>query len=146
MATTTTAKNDLTIVRTEHPNATRLREAFAAFARGDLDAIRADMTETCTWTNAGTSALAGTYTGWDQISGMFGKLFEMTGGTVAMNVVSAIADDTHAIAIYDSTSTVGGVTETNRFILVDDLDAQGKITSTHSMAYDQAKADAHAAR
>ena len=37
MATTQTTP-DLSIVRTEHPNAARLREGFAAFGRGDLDA------------------------------------------------------------------------------------------------------------
>ena len=143
---TSTKHDELSIVRTEHPNATHLREGFAAFARGDLDTVRADMAETCIWTNGGTSAVAGTFTGWDEISGMFGTLFEMTGGTLSMNVVSAIADDTHAVAIYDSTSTVGGVTETNRFVLIDEFDAEGKIRSTQNLAYDQAKADAHAAR
>jgi ketosteroid isomerase-like protein len=140
---TKTAKDELSIVRTEHPNATRLREGFAAFARGDLDAVRADMAENCTWVNTGTTELAGTYTGWDQISGMFGRLFELTDGTLSMNVVAAIGDDTHAIAIYDSTSTIGGVTATNRFILIDELDASGQIVSTQNMAYDQAAADAH---
>ncbi len=144
MATTTTS--DLSIQTTDHPNALRLREAFDAFGRGDLETVRANMADTCTWTNAGTSPIAGTHTGWDQISSMFGKLLEMTGGTFSMKVLSTLADGTYAVAIYDATSTVAGVTETNRFVLVDDLDKQGKITATHSFAYDQAKADAHANR
>ena len=140
---TTTKTDDLSIVRTEHPNATRLREGFAAFARGDLDHVRSTMAADCTWTIPGNTELAGVYRGWDEISQMFGKLFEATGGTFSMDVVSCLADDAHAVAIYDATSTVAGQTRTMRFALIEELDAQGLTVHTTSLAYDQAAADAH---
>jgi ketosteroid isomerase-like protein len=145
MATTKTTP-DLSITTTDHPNAIAMRAAFAAFDRGDLDTVRESFAKSCTWTNAGSSPVSGTFEGWDAILGMFGRLIDMTGGTYKMAVQSTLADDQRAVAIYDATSTVAGVKETHRFVLIDELDAQGKVTSTHSMAYDQKAADAHANR
>jgi hypothetical protein len=74
---------------------------------------------------------------------MFGKLMELTGGTFTMNVLSAVADHLYAIAIYDATSTINGKTATQRYVLVEELTPDGKVTSTHGMAFDQEAADAH---
>ena len=106
MATKTTT--DLTVTTDEHPNALRLREGFAAFGNGDLDTVRDQMTADCTWVNAGNSAIAGTHQGWEAISAMFGALLEATGGTFSMTLVSVLADDRQAVAVYDATSTVKG--------------------------------------
>ncbi len=142
MSTTRTTP-DLSIVRTEHPNAARLREGFAAFGRGDLEHVRREMAPDATWTNAGTSVLAGTYAGWDAIQGMFGRLFEATGGTFSMDLLSCLADEARAIAVYDATSTVAGETRTMRFCFVQEVDAEGLATATTTLAYDQEAADAH---
>lgn len=142
---TTKIKPDLSITRTEHPNAARLREGFAAFGRGDLEHVRKEMTDDATWTNAGSSPLAGTCSGWAAISEMFGRLFELTGGTFSMNLLSCLADDRRAVAIYDATSTVAGQTRTMRFCFVQELNAEGLATATNTLAYDQAAADAHLA-
>lgn len=142
MATTQT-KSDLSIVKTEHANAARLREGFAAFGRGDLEHVRRQMTDDATWTNAGSSVLAGTHAGWDAISQMFGGLFEVTGGTFSMDLLSCLADDARAVAIYDATSTVAGQTRTMRFCFVQELNTEGLATATTVLAYDQAAADAH---
>lgn len=139
----TTTKPDLSITTTEHPNVGRLREGFAAFARGDLDAVRATLTDTCTWTNAGTSPIAGSHTGWAAIQEMFGTLINTTDGTFSMKVLSTVGDAKHAIAVYDATSTVKGVTATTRFVLIDDMTPEGKASAVHVLAYDQAAADAH---
>ena len=142
---TTQITPDLSITRTEHPNATRLREGFAAFGRGDLEHVRKEMTADATWTNAGSSVLAGTYVGWDAIAGMFGKLFEATNGTFTMDLLSCLGDDARAVAVYDATSTVAGQTRTMRFCFVQEMNAEGLVTATITLAYDQAAADAHMA-
>jgi ketosteroid isomerase-like protein len=139
---TTTTKPEITIQHTEHPNATRLREAFEAFARGDLEHLQANSAEGATWTNMGHSAIAGTFTGWDQIVAMLGKLFERTGGTFSTSVISILANDTQAAAVYDATATVDGQTETQRYFLVDTYDKQGRVTETAVVAFDQVAADA----
>ena len=141
--TSTHATDDLSITTTEHPNAARMRKAFADFATGDLEAVRAIFTEDATWTSAGSSPLSGTYRGWDEISTMFGRLMELTGFSVTMQLISVLADDAHAVAVYDSTSTVGGRTETQRLVLVDEMTPDGKVKTCHLTAFDQAAADAH---
>ncbi|MGZ6793868.1 MAG: nuclear transport factor 2 family protein [Mycobacteriales bacterium] len=141
MATQT--KSDLSITTTDHPNAKRTREAFEAFTRGDLETVRASLTSDCAWTNAGTSPIAGTYKGWDSISAMFGKLIDLTDGTFSMKVVSCMADDQHAVTIYDATSTIHGKKATERFCLIDEMTRDGKAKATHVLAYDQPKADKH---
>ena len=74
---------------------------------------------------------------------MFGALVNTTGGTFSMNVLSTVADDLHAMAVYDATSTIKGVTDTQRFVIIDDMTPEGKASAVHSLAYDQAAADAH---
>jgi ketosteroid isomerase-like protein len=138
----TTTKPEITIERAEHANATKLREAFDAFARGDLEHLQRNMTSDCTWTNAGTSVIGGTYKGWDQIVGMLGTLAERTGGTFSTNVVSVLANDTQSAAIYDATATVDGQTMTHRYFLVDTYAADGRVSETNVVAFDQASADA----
>lgn len=140
---TTISKPDLSITTTEHPNVGRMRAGFDAFSRGDLDAVKATLTDDCTWTNGGTSAIAGTYQGWDQIVGMFGTLLETTGGTFTMSLISTVADDNNAITVYDATSTIKGQTATQRFVMVDEMTIDGRTQAAHLFAYDQAAADAH---
>ena len=141
--TTTSSKPDLAVSSTEHPNARRMQEAFEAFAAGDLETVRQTFTDDATWTSGGSGPLAGTYRGWPEISGMLGKLMELTGGTFSMQVRSILADDSNAVAIYDATSTVAGVTETHRWALVDEMAADGRTTATRLLAYDQDAADRH---
>ena len=141
--TSTHATDDLSITTTEHPNAARMRKGFADFSAGDLDAVRGVFTEDATWTTAGSSPLSGTYRGWDEISAMFGTLMELTGFSFTMELISVLADDAHAVAVYDTTSTVGGRTETQRSVLVDEMTRDGRVRACHLMAYDQAAADAH---
>lgn len=136
--------SDLSIIRTEHPNAVRSREAFAAFARGDLEAVRTHLTDDCTWTNSGSSPLAGTYRGWDEIQALFLRMFEITGGTVSNTVTSVYADDDAGVTLYDATSTVAGVTRTMPSAMITEM-VDGKARTVRLLAQDQAAADAHLA-
>ena len=135
-----TAQIDLTTA--PHLNAVRMREAFAAFDRGDLDAVLESMTDDCTWQNEGTGPIAGVHTGKAAITDMFVQLFTLTDGTFKTVPISILADEDRSIAVYDATVTVAGTTDTLRWVLVDEHDADGKVTSTHCFCYDQAAADA----
>ena len=145
MSTTSTTA-DLSVVRTEHPNAARMRGAFEAFAVGDLDTVFADMTEDCTWHNAGTGPLAGAHQGREAITEMFGRLFTVTDGTFSTTPLTVLADDARAVGVYDSTATVAGETATYRWVLVDEVGADGRITAIYNTCYDQEAADALMAR
>lgn len=140
--TTTRSTEGLSVTTAEHPHATRLRAAFEAFGRGDLETVRRDLAKDAVWVNGGRSPMAGTYRGWDEISQMFGRLFELTGGTWTSTLLSVLADDTHAVAIYDATATVNGTTGVHRFVLVEQLAKDGTVAETRTLAYDQEQADA----
>jgi ketosteroid isomerase-like protein len=58
-----------------------IRDGYAAFAAGDLDAIRAKMAPDVVWHVEGRNDLAGTYRGIDEVVGYFVRLFEVSGGT-----------------------------------------------------------------
>lgn len=143
MTSTQSRSDELRVEHGEHPNAATMRKGFEAFGRGDLEAVRQTMAEGCTWTNSGDSPISGTFTGWDEISAMFLELFELTGGTHRNTVISIAADDTHAFAVYDSTSTIDGRTGTFRFVLANEVGADGRATACHNLPYDQDAAAAH---
>ncbi len=133
---------DLSTKAVEHPNVGRMREGFAAFSAGDLDAVRASMTPDATWTNGGANPLSGTHHGWDEIAAMFGKLMELTEFTFTMQVLDVMATDRHAVAVYDATSTIQGRTATHRWTIVDEVTPDGLVSAAHLLAYDQVAADA----
>ena len=136
-----TANIDLTQQSPAQTNAQRLRDAFDAFDRGDLDHLRVYSAADATWTNAGSSPIAGTYRGWDEIQGMLVRLFELTGGTFKTSVQSILSNDHQSCAIYDATATVNGKTDTQRFIVIDTYAPDGKVKTTDVVAFNQAAAD-----
>ncbi len=146
MATSTTDNADLRVVTTEHPNAITMRRAFDAFGRVDLETVRQSLADDCTWTASGNTPISGVYRGWEEISGMFLSLFELTGGTHSNALVDVLADDLHAVAIYDATSTVDGRTATLRNVLIDEIDADGRATTCTNLPYDLKAAEAHLGR
>ena len=84
-----------------HPNEDLTREAFAAFGRGDLDALRNQyFTADVRFHFPGRSPLAGDHEGVDQVLGMFGKAFEISGGTLRLEIHDVIANDEHAVALF----------------------------------------------
>lgn len=136
------ANIDLTQQTATQANAQRLRDAFAAFDRGDLDHLRDSAATNATWTNSGSSPLAGTYHGWDEIQGMLLRLFEITGGTFKTSVQSVLSNEQQSCAIYDASATVNGKTETHRFFILDTYTKDGKVQTTQVTAFDQTAADA----
>src|SRR5438552_1794626 len=84
-----------------HPDEDLVREAFAAFGRGDLDALRNQyFTPDVRFHYPGRGALAGDHEGVDQVLGMFGKAFELSGGTLRLEIHDVIANDEHAVALF----------------------------------------------
>lgn len=146
MTTTSTGTSDLRVVTTEHSNAMTMRRAFEAFGKGDLETVRQSMSDDCTWISPGDATIAGTFRGWEEISSMFVSLFELTGGTQSNALVDVLADDRHAVAIYDSTSTIEGRTATLRNVLINEIDSDGRATSCTNLPYDLAASEAHFGR
>lgn len=128
--------------------ATQIRDAYAAFARGDLEAVRASMTDDCTWyLTDGDNPFTGTYTGWQEIAGLLGRLMEISDGTWRSEVddVCAAPDGQRAAAFVTATSTVKGATLAAKQVAAYFAE-NGKITQIYFHTDDVAAMDAHLSR
>ena len=83
-----------------HPNEDLVREGFAAFGRGDMDALRKQiMTDDVRWHNPGRGPISGDYEGAEQVLQYFARVFELTGGTFSLELHDVLANDEHAVAL-----------------------------------------------
>jgi uncharacterized protein len=97
----------------DHPNAARIRDGYAAFARGDFAVLTDLFAADLVWHVPGRSQLAGEYRGRDAVFEFFGKLMEITEGSFRLDVHSVLADDEHAVALTFGTASRGGRTITD---------------------------------
>ena len=86
---------------TDHPNATRIRELFAAFRNGDVDAIRAVIPDHAVWHFPGRRGqLAGTHRGREAIFAFLLRVQALTGGTFHLELVDVLANEARAVALF----------------------------------------------
>jgi uncharacterized protein len=91
-----------------HPNEVLVRDGFAAFGRGDMDALRNQyFAEDIRWHVGGRGALAGDYEGTAQVLGLFGRLFELSGGTYSAELHDVLANDEQAVQLFTSRAERG---------------------------------------
>ena len=86
---------------TDHPNAVRIRELFAAFRAGDVDTIRTVIPEHAVWHFPGRRGrLAGTHRGRDAIFAFLLDVQTLTSGTFHLDLIDVLANDAHAVALF----------------------------------------------
>jgi hypothetical protein len=64
---------------------------------GDLATVATHFAANAVWELPGTSQVAGTYTGPEQIVGFLAKAYELSGGTLALDLVTILGDDWGAV-------------------------------------------------
>jgi hypothetical protein len=84
-------------------NAAVVRAGYAAFATGDLDPLRANMTEDIVWSVPGTHPLSGEKVGIEETLTFFGQLFERSGGTLAVELLDIAVGETVVIGLQRNT-------------------------------------------
>jgi len=82
-----------------HPLETVIREAYAAFGRGDVDGYLRACTEDFTFHVPGQSGIAGTYAGKQGVYDLAGKAMSITRGTFQEDVEDVLANDHHAVVL-----------------------------------------------
>ena len=92
----------------EHPNVGRIKDGYAAFAKGDLAALNDLFAEDVLWHVSGRNQLAGEYRGRDAVYGFFGRLMEVTEGSFHLDVRAVLADDAHGVALVVTTGSRAG--------------------------------------
>jgi ketosteroid isomerase-like protein len=125
----------------EHPNAVRIRDGYAAFAKGDFAVLNDLLAEDLVWHHGGRSQLAGDYRGRDAVYELFGKLIEVTRGTFHMDLQAAFANDELGVALVVASSTVDGRSVAAREAHIMRM-SDGKVvefwyTSTDQYAFDE---------
>src|SRR3954451_22744864 len=83
-----------------HPNEALARGLFAAFARRDTVAVGAALSEDVVWRVGGASAMAGEYRGRRAVLRFLASTARLTGGTYRSELLYALADDDHVVAVY----------------------------------------------
>ena len=90
-----------------HPNEELLRKGYDAFAKYDLDTIRALFTDDIQWHVGGRNQLSGDYKSKDEVFEWFAKLLTLSEGTFKIDVHDVLANDTHAVVLSTDTAQRG---------------------------------------
>jgi uncharacterized protein len=120
-----------------HPNEVLLREAFAAFMRGDLEALQTKyFAEDIRYHVAGRSQIAGDYEGIGEVLGFFGRLFELSGGTLRLELHDVVANDEHGVALFKVLAERDGKQLADDEILIAHPTADGKAAEIWTQSTD----------
>jgi uncharacterized protein len=76
-----------------------IREAYAAFGRGDVDGYLSACTEDFDIHVPGFSQIAGSYRGKEGLYSLAGKVYVITGGTFQEEVEDVLVNDQHACVL-----------------------------------------------
>lgn len=124
----------------EHPNIDILRRGYAAFATGDLDTINGLFSDDVVWHVPGHSQISGDYVGKEKVLTFFGRLQELCGGTLRVDVHDLLATDEHGVAIISESAERSGRSHLSRATHVFHL-RDGKITEVWDAQVDQYSTD-----
>jgi ketosteroid isomerase-like protein len=75
-------------------NATLIRTVVEEFQRGDLAAVATHFAPNAVWELPGRGVLAGEYKGPEAIVGFLARSFELSGGTLRLEVLDVLASPT----------------------------------------------------
>jgi uncharacterized protein len=124
----------------DHPNVARIRDGYAAFAKGDFAVLNDLFAENVIWHVGGHNQLSKDYRGRDETYGFFGKLMELTDGSFHLDLHAVFADDEHGVALVVGTASRGGksvtINEAHVFHLRD-----GRVTEFWDATTDEAAFD-----
>jgi hypothetical protein len=125
----------------EHPNVQRTRDAYAAFAAGDLGAALKDVAPDGVFHFGGSGPLSGDHRGINDISTALIGTFELTAGTQKLDISAIYGDDKHAVVVMRETaSRPDGATLDVDEVHVLGFDSEGRVTDLWDLPSD---AEAH---
>jgi ketosteroid isomerase-like protein len=121
----------------EHPNVKRVRDAYAAFDKADLNGALADLADDAVFHFGGEGPNSGDHQGRAAIETALIKNYELTGGTQKLDIHSIFADDHHAVVSLRETATrTDGATLDIEEAHVLTIRADGKVTNLWDLPSD----------
>ncbi len=123
-----------------HLNEDLLRRGYDAFGKGDMAAIAELFADDIVWHVPGNNQLAGDYRGRDSVLAFFGKIAELTGGTLKLEVHDILANDEHGVALTRGSAQRGGKSLDNNGVQVFHI-RDGKAIESWMHPGDQAATD-----
>jgi uncharacterized protein len=125
----------------EHPNATLVREGFAATQRGDTAWMDEHMADDVIWHVGGNSKWAGTYRGKAAVLDLFDRQVKAMGTPPAAEVHDVLANDEHVVALGSASATgPDGSSAQWKYVNVFHI-RDGKATEVWGMAENDAAVD-----
>jgi ketosteroid isomerase-like protein len=80
-------------------NESKLRAVYEAFVRGDMDGVLAPCTSDIVFHVPGRNQLTGSHKGRDGFVALVGKVMELSGGTFVEELLDALANERHGVAL-----------------------------------------------
>lgn len=111
-------------------NLTLTHTLIEDFLRGDLDAVAAHFAPDAVWDLPGRGTLAGTYRGPQEIVGFLARSFELSGGTLSLEVLDVMSSETGAAHVQRVTAHSAGQSLDCIEVLVHEIH-DGLITRTY---------------
>ena len=108
------------------------KDGYAAFGSGDAEAAMANISDSAEWVVSGDSAISGTYTGKEEIGGLWAQL---AGKEFKTEPTDFIADGDKVVVLSDT--SVGG--EQARVADVLSYDGDGQLTRFESRGGEEAQ-------
>jgi ketosteroid isomerase-like protein len=123
-----------------HPLERIIREAYAAFGRGDLDGYLSACTDDFMFCVPGHGSMSGSYVGRDGLNELAGKVMSISGGTFEEDVEDVLANDVHAVVLARHKLTRDGQTKDYRTAHVYEI-RDGKLAACYEQPRDAAAFD-----
>jgi ketosteroid isomerase-like protein len=82
-----------------HPNAVLIREAYDAFAGGDIPRVLGILADDVTWHVPGRSPLSGDYKGHEGVLNFVGRCQELSDGTLRVAADEVLADGDRVVVL-----------------------------------------------
>jgi uncharacterized protein len=80
-------------------NEDTVRRGYDAFSKGDMDTLRSIMTPDVVHVVPGNSLISGEYKGIDEVLGYYGKLFDLTGGNLSVDIKTVSSEGPDKVAV-----------------------------------------------
>ena len=82
-----------------HANEELLRSFYAAFSRGDMEALFNALADDIVFHVPGRTQISGEHRGKEQLTDFFQKVGELSRGTVGLEVHDVVASDQHVVGL-----------------------------------------------